>query len=594
LGYYCGVLRRQWRISVPAVTLPALGNTLLFYLTPLVVAALVGHLADGGESDLGALLPYVLGFAGLMLAGEALWRVGLHFLNRVDGRGVEWLGIDGMDELLAKDAAFFHDNFAGALTKRILSFSGGFENFADTLTFSIMANVIPLSLASVILWRYHPLLVVVLVGLIIVTGFVVSPFIRRRQGLVDEREAAKVRVSGHVADVLTNMETVRAFAAEEREAAEHRGRVGEQYRLSLRSWDYGNQRVDMIVAPMSILTSALGLLVAVALRGGLGVEAIVVTFSYYSNATRIMFEFNQVYRRLESTLTEAAQFTELLLTPPTVVDPPDPQPLRPADAGVRFERVVFAHGGGPPLFDGLDLEIPSGAKIGLVGRSGGGKTTLTRLLLRLMDVDGGRILVGGQDITRLRQKDLRGLFAYVPQEPAMFHRSVHDNIAFARPGATEAEILQAAEAAHVTEFVENLPNGFGTLVGERGVKLSGGQRQRVALARAILRDAPILLLDEATSALDSESELLVQEALWHLMRDRTAIVVAHRLSTVVRMDRLVVLDRGHVIEEGSHQELLQSKGAYARLWRHQSGGFLTEDATPDIPRPDRTSRSAIG
>jgi ATP-binding cassette, subfamily B, bacterial len=581
LRYYCGELRRQWRISLPAMTLPALGNICLFYLTPLVVAALVGHLSGGGESDLAALLPYVLGFSGLMLAGEALWRAGLHFLNRTDARGIERLGIVGMDELLAKDAAFFHNNFAGSLTKRVLNFSGGFEDFADTLTFSIMANVIPLTFASVVLWRFHPLLVLVLVGLITVTGLLVTPFIRRRQLLVDEREAAKVRVSGHVADVLTNMETVRAFAAEEREATEFRGRVAEQYRLSLRSWDYGNLRVDTIVAPMSILTSALGLLVAVALRGGLGVEAIVVTFSYYTNATRIMFEFNQVYRRMESTLTEAAQFTELLLVPPTVLDPADPQPLRPVDAAVRFDRVRFAHGDGPPLFDGLDLKIPSGAKIGLVGRSGGGKTTLTRLLLRLMDVDGGRILVGGQDIARLRQADLRSLIAYVPQEPAMFHRSVRDNIAFARPGATEAEILRAARAAHVIEFAETLPDGFDTLVGERGVKLSGGQRQRVALARAILRDAPILLLDEATSALDSESELLVQEALWRLMGDRTALVVAHRLSTVVRMDRLVVLDHGRILEQGSHRELLQSKGPYARLWHHQSGGFLADDDTPD-------------
>ncbi|MGI8329955.1 ABC transporter ATP-binding protein [Actinomadura scrupuli] len=580
LRYYGDALRRQWRISLPAMTLPALGNTCLFYLTPLVVAALVGHLAAGGKSDIAALLPYVLGFAGLMLVGEALWRAGLHFLNRTDGRGIERLGIVGMDELLAKDTAFFHDNFAGSLTKRILTFSSGFENFADTLAFSIMANVIPLLFASVVLWRYHPLLVLVLVGLIIVTGFLVTPFIRRRQVLVNEREAAKVRVSGHVADVLTNMETVRAFAAEEREATEFRGRVAEQYRLSLRSWDYANLRVDTIVAPMSILTSALGLLAAVALRGGLGVEAIVVTFSYYTNATRIMFEFNQVYRRIESTLTEAAQFTELLLMPPAVVDPPHPQPLRPVDAAVRFERVLFAHGAGPPLFDGLDLEIPSGAKIGFVGRSGGGKTTLTRLLLRLMDVDDGRILIGGQDIARLRQTDLRSLIAYVPQEPALFHRSVRDNIAFARPGATETEILQAVRAAHVTEFTESLPNGLDTLVGERGVKLSGGQRQRVALARAILRDAPILLLDEATSALDSESELLIQEALWRLMRDRTALVVAHRLSTVVRMDRLVVLDRGRVLEQGSHQELLLSEGPYARLWHHQSGGFLA-DATPD-------------
>jgi ATP-binding cassette subfamily B protein len=202
-----------------------------------------------------------------------------------------------------------------------------------------------------------------------------------------------------------------------------------------------------------------------------------------------------------------------------------------------------------------------------------------------MDIDGGRILIGGQDISRLRQSDLRSLIAYVPQEPALFHRSVLDNIAFARPDATEAEVLRAARAAHVTEFTETLPAGLDTLVGERGVKLSGGQRQRVALARAILRDAPILLLDEATSALDSESEILVQEALWDLMRNRTAVVVAHRLSTVVRMDRLVVLDRGSIVEQGSHQELLEAQGPYARLWHHQSGGFLAEEDDAPAPSP---------
>ncbi|MFC4056729.1 ABC transporter ATP-binding protein [Planomonospora corallina] len=577
LRYYCGELRRQWRVAVPALTLPAMGNICLFYLAPLAVAGLVGHLSEGGDGSFDTLLPYVLGFGALLLTGEVLWRFGMHFLNRTDARGIERLGVLGMDELLAKDAAFFHDNFAGSLTKRVLGFSSRFEDFGDMLAFSIMAKMVPLVFASVVLWQYHPLLVLVLVGLIVVTGFLVAPLIRRRQALVDEREAAKVRVSGHVADVLANMDTVRAFAAEAREAAEHRARVAEQHRLTLRSWDYGNLRVDTVIAPISVLTSTVGLLLAVALRGGLGVEAIVVTFTYYSNTVGIMFEFNQIYRRLESVLTEAAQFTELLLVPPTVVDPPDPQPLRPADAGIRFERVRFGYGDGPPLFDDLDLDIPDGAKIGLVGQSGGGKSTLTRLLLRLMDTDGGRILIGGQDITRLRQADLRSLIAYVPQEPAMFHRSVRDNIAFARPGATEAEILRAARAAHVTEFVESLPDGFDTLVGERGVKLSGGQRQRVALARAILRDTPILLLDEATSALDSESEILVQEALWRLMQDRTAVVVAHRLSTVVRMDRLVVLNRGRVVEQGSHSELLQAQGPYARLWHHQSGGFLADD-----------------
>ena len=580
LRYYGHQMARLRRFTVPAMALPALGNTCIFYIAPLIVAELIGRFVGHGPVGIGAAMPYVLGFAGVLLFAEILWRIGIHCLNRLDGLGIENLYVIGMDELLAKDAAFFHDNFAGSLTKRVLSFASRFEDFADSLVFDIVGSLVPLAFASVVLWRYDPLLVVGLIGLIAITGAGIAPLIRRRQKLVDQREEAIARVSGHVADSLMNMDTIRAFAAEEQEAAEHRSRVADQRRKSLRSWDYGNLRIDALVAPMSVLTNVLGLLLAVALGGGKhGIEAIVVAFTYYSNATRIMFEFNQIYRRVESSLTEAAQFTELLLTRPAVIDPIAPEPLRPKASGIRFERVTFAHAGGSPLFAGLDLDVPSGTKLGLVGRSGGGKSTLTRLLLRMMDVQEGRILIGGQDITQLRQSDLRSLIAYVPQVPAMFHRTLRDNIAFARPQATDAEIHQAAQAAHVTEFAGALPEGFDTMVGERGVKLSGGQQQRVALARAILRDAPILLLDEATSALDSESESLVQRALWQLMEGRTALVVAHRLSTVARMDQLVVLDRGQIAEKGTHQELLRLDGTYARLWQHQSGGFLDNDTT---------------
>ena len=581
LRYYGRELVRLRWLTAPAMLSPALGNIGIQYIAPLIVAKLVGHIADGGGTGLGAMMPYLLGFAAVLLLAEALWRVGLHFLNRVDARGIEHLYVIGMDELFAKDATFFHDNFAGSLTKRVLSFASRFEECVDTLTFSVVGSLVPLLFGSVVLWSYDPLLVVGLLAMIALTALCVTPLIRRRQALVDQREEAIAQVSGHVADSLMNMDTVRAFGAEGPEAAEHRSRVAESRRLTLRSWDYGNLRIDTLVAPMSVLTNVLGLLLAVTLGGGgHGVEAVVVAFTYYTNATRIMFEFNQIYRRLESSMTEAGQFTELLLAQPTVLDPVAPQPLLSEAADVRFEQVTFAHTGGKPLFEGLDLEVGSGAKIGLVGRSGGGKTTLSRLLLRMTDIDSGRILVGGQDISKLRQADLRSLFAYVPQDPAMFHRTLRDNIAFARPDATEAEIRRAAEAAHVTEFADALADGFDTMVGERGVKLSGGQRQRVALARAILRDAPILLLDEATSALDSESEVLVQKALWHLMEGRTALVVAHRLSTVATMDRLVVLDRGRIVEQGTHQQLLAADGAYAKLWQHQSGGFLDDAPSP--------------
>lgn len=439
LRYYGRELRRLRRLTVPAMLMPALGNIGISYIAPLIVAKLVGRIAgDGSGVSVGAALPYVLAFGGVLLLAEAFWRLGLHCLNRLDALGIEQLYVIGMDELFAKDASFFHDNFAGSLTKRVLSFASRFEEFVDTMTFQVVGSLVPLVFGSVVLWRYEPLLVVGLLVMIAVTGLCVVPLIRRRQALVEQREEAIARVSGHVADSLMNMDTVRAFAAEEREAAEHRSRVAASRRLTLLSWDYGNLRIDTFVAPMSVLTNALGLLLAITLGGGgHGVEAVVVAFTYYANATRIMFEFNQIYRRLESSMTEAAQFTELLMTPPTVLDPVTPEPLRSRGADVRFERVTFTHGGARPLFTGLELAVPSGAKVGLVGRSGGGKTTLTRLLLRMTDIDDGCILIGGQDISKLRQADLRSLIAYVPQDPAMFHRTLRDNIAFARPDATE-------------------------------------------------------------------------------------------------------------------------------------------------------------
>lgn len=267
LRYYGRELVRLRLLTAPAMLLPALGNIGINYIAPLIVAKLVGRIAGGGSSTVDAMLPYVLTFAGVLLLAEALWRLGLHCLNRLDARGIEHLYVVGMDELFAKDAAFFHDNFAGSLTKRVLSFASRFEEFVDTLTFSVMGSFVPLVFASVVLWQYDPLLVAGLLVLIAVTALGVAPLIRRRQTLVAQREEAIARVSGHVADSLMNMDTVRAFAAEEREAAEHRSRVAESRRLTLRSWDYGNLRIDTVVAPMSVLTNALGLLLAVTLGG---------------------------------------------------------------------------------------------------------------------------------------------------------------------------------------------------------------------------------------------------------------------------------------------------------------------------------------
>ncbi|HTL34096.1 MAG TPA: ABC transporter ATP-binding protein [Kofleriaceae bacterium] len=569
------VRARPW-LSAGSLILPGVGNIFVHYIPPLAIASLLAMFAHGSRRSASELAWPVAVLGGAWLIGEAIWRVAAYLLQKIECEAIGALHVEGMDELFQKDVGFFHNNFAGSLTKRVLGYARRFEDVFDVFAFMIIGNLFPLTFAIVVLAQYSGWLIVVLLAMLAITFFIMRPLIRRRHALVQVREQASNVLAGHVADSITNAETVRAFAREPHEAAIHARNVNDFIKKQWRSWDYQNTRVDVVTSPLYVLTNVLGLIVALAVGNGSGfaIEAVFLTFSYFAQSTRVMWEFNRIYRMIETALTDAAQFTELLLEPPTIVDAPTVEAFEPRDAGVRFNAVRFAHAGRPALFDRFDLTIAPGEKVGLVGRSGGGKTTLTRLLLRFADVEAGAIEIGGQNIAQISQAALRETIAVVPQEPAMFHRSIADNIRFGRPGATDAEVRRAADLAHAADFIAELPAGFETLVGERGVKLSGGQRQRIAIARAILKNAPILLLDEATSALDSESESHIQDALRMLMRDRTAIVIAHRLSTVRRMDRLVVLEAGKIVEQGPHEQLVAQSGQYAMLWQHQSGGFL--------------------
>jgi ATP-binding cassette subfamily B protein len=583
LRRYFAQLRRRPILATAALVLPAIGDILTYYGPPLVIARLLGRFARSEPLTAADLTPYVFTFAGLWLGGQVAWRFAVACISRVEIHGIKALYLEAMDELLAKDLAFFQNNYAGSLTKRALGYALRFENVFDVLSFQVASTMLPLAFVSVVLWSYSPWLIAVLLGMLTATVVMVVPLIKRRRALVDLRESASNIVAGHVADSISNAEAVRAFAREKNEARIHAANVHDWAGKVLHSWDYQNLRVDLVTSPMFVLTNVAGLIVALAVTGGsgAGLEAVFITFSYFATATRIMWEFNRVYRNLEGALTDAAQFAELLLDPPAVTDAVPATPFTPAHFGVDLRDIRFRYSPAQPLlFDGLTLRIEPGTKVGLVGRSGGGKTTITRLLLRFSDLEGGDIQIGGQRIDRVPQAELRSRIAYVPQDPAMFHRTIADNIRVGRPGASDDEVRRAATLAHAAEFIGVLPSGYQTLVGERGVKLSGGQRQRIAIARAILKDAPILILDEATSSLDSESEALIQDALWTLLEGRTAIVIAHRLSTVKRMDELIVLDRGRIVERGRHDVLQARGGVYATLWAHQSGGFLVEEAAP--------------
>jgi ATP-binding cassette subfamily B protein len=575
--HYLSQLWHDRLYSIPAMILPGLATIMMTYVPPLIVAAVVVRLAND-QPTLDIALPYLILFAATWLVGEALWRLTIYFLNRTDARGMIALYRRAMDELLKKDIGFFHNNFAGSITKKAIGYGRNYENFSDTLSFSVFSNVLPLIFAFVILWRYSPLLVIVLFGLISLVVVIIVPLIRRRRKLVEAREEASNVMAGHMADVIGNMDAVQAFAHEAYEARQHRRFVNDYMKKARRSWDYHNTRIDMSISPIYVLINVLGLAVAIMLgNDAANIAAIFVTFNYYVYATRILWEFNRIYRNIESSITDAAQFTQFLLEDADKLEVKNPVPLNITKGEIVFKNVVFRYmDSDESLFQNFNLRIRAGEKLALVGHSGGGKTTVTKLLLRFKELTGGQLLIDGQDIAASNLTELRDSVAYVPQEPIMFHRSLADNIRYGKLEATDEEVVSAAQKANASEFIDRLPNGYDTLVGERGVKLSGGQRQRVAIARAIIKDAPILVLDEATSALDSESEKLIQEALWKLMKGRTAIVIAHRLSTIQKMDRIIVLNNGEIVEEGSHQELLKKSGIYDELWSHQSGGFLDE------------------
>jgi ABC-type multidrug transport system fused ATPase/permease subunit len=312
-------------------------------------------------------------------------------------------------------------------------------------------------------------------------------------------------------------------------------------------------------------------------QGLLTVGDFVLIQAYVAGTFDQIFNINRDLRRVYDAFADAGEMTGILERPLDVRDAPTPVRIEQVRGAVAFDDVGFTYKANSPILSHFTLSIAPGEKIALVGPSGAGKSTITKLVLRLFDVSSGAVRIDGIDVRELAQDDLRGLIAFVPQDTALFHRTLMENIRYGKRDATDAEVIAAAHKAHCHEFIEKLPQGYDTFVGERGIKLSGGERQRIAVARALLKDAPILVLDEATSSLDSESEMLIQDALDVLMEGKTVIAIAHRLSTIMHMDRIVVIEGGAIADEGTHTELLAREGLYKKLWNIQAGGFITAE-----------------
>lgn len=548
------------------------------FVGPFIIAQVLESIQSGTvtlESSIGLILLYV----ATQVWGEIIgWRLNLLFTWTMETSAQRDLYRNIFKQLTNQSLSFHSDRFGGALVSQTTKLVGSFERFWDTVIFQVAPSVASITAAvtilSFLLWQYAVFLLV----FALIFAFVVffgSRFMAQRN---KEEAQASTAANAHVADAVTNVMTIKSYGREKDELETMDLKTATWREKSLHTMR-GFLGVSSIYSSLLAITNITALVAAIWASQNhaapIGVVYLAVTYTF--TVVRQLWEMNNIMRNYNRIMGDAHDMTEILQLKPTIIDASDKE-LAVKKGTITINDISFAHEGTKKfLFDEFTLSIPKGQKVGLVGASGSGKTTLTKLILRFADVNKGEITIDGQNISEVTQESLRKSIAYVPQEPMLFHRSLRENIAYGKPDATDAEIMKAAKQANATEFIEDLEEGLDTTVGERGVKLSGGQRQRIAIARAILKNAPILVLDEATSALDSESEKLIQDALEKLMQGRTSIVVAHRLSTISKLDRIIVMDQGKIVEDGTHQSLLAKKGTYAKLWTHQSGGFIEEE-----------------
>jgi ATP-binding cassette subfamily B protein len=539
---------------------------------PVIAGKLIDALAADARGD-------VLPLFGIMVA----LGVAMVALRHVAWMGVVPFTLKLMGEVL--DEAFRHvqrfstdwhaNSFAGSTVRKVTRGMWALDILNDTLLLALLPSLVVLTgTVGVLAWHWPLVGAVMGVGAVAYVALTVTLATRWTAPAASVSNAWDTRIGGVLADAVGANAVVKSFGAEDREEARLRWHVSKWQRRTRRTWWRGTWSGTM---QSSLLWTVRCGLVGTALwmwhAGHASPGDVAYVLTSYFVLHGYLANIGQHVNHLQRSVNELEELVDIHAEPLGIADAPDARPIRIEEGAIRFEDVTFRYGShAVPLYDRLSVSIAPGERIGLVGHSGSGKTTFVKLIQRLYDVTGGRVTIDGQDVRHATQRSLRAQIALVQQEPVLFHRSLFDNIAYARPDATRAEVERAARLANAHDFIDRLPKGYATLVGERGVKLSGGERQRVALARAFLADAPILILDEATSSLDSESEHLIQQAMERLMKGRTSIVIAHRLSTVRTLDRILVFEQGEVVEDGDHTSLLANRdGIYRRLFERQSG-----------------------
>lgn len=471
--------------------------------------------------------------------------------------------------------SYFQNHFGGSIVNKISEMANAIQDIVELVIGRFFSHTIALLIACFAMASVnHNLALIFLAWIIIFLGC--SYFLSKEPHLLSEKlSKSQTKLMGKIIDSITNILTVRLFARQKFEInyieAQARKRIEKARALH---WSNLKRQAGMETASNILMGILIYYLIYTRQQGliTIGDFALILMISISAidavwNLSRDFLDFSEKLGRCSQTLT-------LITAPHEIKNAENALPLKINNSHVEFQQVCFGFSENKLLFDNLSVAIPAGQKVGMVGYSGSGKTTFANLIIRLFDIQAGRILIDGQEIARVTQESLHENISFIPQDPLLFHRSIIENIRYGKLDATEEEIIEAAIKANAHDFIKNLPEGYNTLVGERGIKLSGGQRQRIAIARAFLKDVKILILDEATSALDSVTEYIIQESLKKLMKDKTVFVIAHRLSTLQDMDRILVFEKGKIIEDGNHQQLMKKKGVYAYLWERQVGGFL--------------------
>jgi ATP-binding cassette subfamily B protein len=578
---------RHW-LDQPAMALTVAAGLLGATVADLFMPVFSGHLVDAltsGAADPAARQAAWSAFGAIVALGFAsmiLRLTGLQAIVPFTLRIMSEVARDAFMRVQRFSTDWHANSFAGSTVRKITRGMWALDLLNDTILMALLPSLVVL-LGSMILLGLHwvSLGLVIALGALVYVSMTVFFSTRYIAPAARISNAWDTKVGGTLADALTCNAVVKSFGAEAREDARLE-RVINRWRARVRrTWlRYNYTSTAQLTVLLCLRASVIGgsLLLWIAGRATPGDVTYVLTSYYIIHA--YLRDVGMHINNLQRSVNDMEELVAIHDEPIGIADAVDARKIDIEGGRIVFENVTFHYGGHrTPLYDGLSVEIRAGERVGLVGRSGSGKTTFVKLVQRLYDVSGGRILIDGQDIAKATQHSLRSQIAIVQQDPILFHRSLAENIAYGRPGATMAAVEQAARLANAHEFILRLPKGYGTLVGERGVKLSGGERQRVALARAFLADAPVLILDEATSSLDSESEALIQEAMERLMKGRTSIVIAHRLSTVRSLDRILVFDRGEIVEQGNHAALAaRTGGIYRGLFERQVMEFTRVSA----------------